>query len=111
MAPLGDTAAELPLLSTLMTARIHDAGTEKRAAASSMNLSQGLATLIAGCAGWVRAGKGKENATDAATKIVNRAHLVSRAVECAGTAPIDFKWSIAQHRTKTAIDLVPLVTP
>src|ERR1700750_1044866 len=46
-APFGDGALGLPSLSTRMTARIHDAGTEKRLAASSMKDCHGTAVPAA----------------------------------------------------------------
>src|SRR6516165_1601070 len=44
-APFGDKSLGVPLLSIRLTARIQDAGTEKRLAASTMNDCHGTAAL------------------------------------------------------------------
>src|ERR1700756_4325243 len=72
-APFGDRALGLPLLSISMTARIQDAGTEKRLAASSMNDCHKIATSAdAADAGSACAEKGNEVTTEAAAMVPKR---------------------------------------
>src|ERR1700739_5018904 len=72
-APFGDRALGLPLLSIWITARIHDAGTEKRLAASSMNDCHDTATSAdAVDAGSACAETGNEVTAEAAAMIPKR---------------------------------------
>src|SRR5260370_41601809 len=97
-APVGDTALGLPSLSTRMTARIQDAGTEKRIAASSMNDCHGSALWADPApAGSAWAGKENETTMDTATIMRKRVCDADLVAGWTGVEAISVKRAIQRR--------------